>query len=412
MIKKLRRRFIAVGMAAFTAVALILILSINVVNYYRTTAGHDEVLQGIRDYNAVAERMAGSILPPITDMSWAGGPGSEFTLRFFTIRCNESGELLIFNADYISSIDEETAGDYARAVLDKHQASGFYESYRYLVTENEDDIEIIFLNVADANQYRRTLLVISLVIGGIGLVLGFVLILLFSGYAIRPYVKNLTQQKQFITDAGHELKTPVTSIATSADILAMDYEGNEWVENIRSQSVRLTKLISDLVLLSRLDEEQPFPETEDFSLSDAAWELAESFAFQAEGRGKHFAQEIDGDVTFRGDQTALRQLISILLDNALRYSDEGGSIRFFLGERHGHIVIEVYNTCGSVPDIDLNRLFDRFYRPDASRSQHTGGSGIGLSIARAVAERHGGSITAATADGRSMTFTVTLPGGR
>ena len=407
MLKKLRLRFICISMTAFALIAFLLILAINLANYYRTTAGHDEVLQGIHEYNHSIPD-SGQEPPQITEMPWAGGPDAEFTFRFFSIRCSKDGSILIFDADYISSIDETAAEEYARTVLDRRKTSGYYQDYRYLVTEEGDDIEIIFLNVADANNYRNVLLMVSCFIGVGGLLLLLLLITLFSGSAIRPYVKNLEQQKQFITDAGHELKTPVTSIATCADILALEYTDNEWIDNIRKQSARLSKLIGDLVLLSRLDEEQPFPEIENFSLSEAVWELSEHFASLAAAHGKIFRQDIADDILYSGSRSSIQQMVSILLDNAIRYSDPQGTIHLSLCKKHNSIHIEVYNTCDSVPEIDLNRLFDRFYRPDSSRSVYTGGSGIGLSIARAVAERHGGSISASSADRRSITFSVTL----
>ena len=407
MLKKLRLRFILAGIIAFALTAVMLIAAINVVNYLHTTAQHDETLQKIHDYNSSFPETS-ETRPPIQEMPWTGGPESEFTLRFFSIRCNEKGELLIFDPSYISSIDEDTAADYTRNVLSKQKASGYYLDYRYLVSVEEDDIEIIFLNVQDANQYRHNLLVTSAAIGGGALVLASLLIALLSGYAIRPFVKNLEQQKQFITDAGHELKTPVTAISTSADILAMEMEDNEWVGNIQKQSQRLTKLIGDLVCLARMDEAKPLQETENFSLSEVCWELYESFSGEARAHNKTCTASILDNVTYHGDRAAVAQMLSILLDNAIRYSDDGGQIRLTLEKAHGGISLEVYNTCACVPDGDLDRLFDRFYRPDASRSTYTGGSGIGLSIARAIAQRHGGSITASSADGKSMTFLCRL----
>ena len=407
MLKKLRCRFILIGMLAFAAVAVLLILSINLINYYRTTAQHDEVLQGIHEYN-LSVPAEGEARPPISDMPWNGRPGGEFTLRFFSIQCNDKGELQVFDNAYISSIDEETAEEYTHAVLDRHEASGYYLDYRYLVTEGDNAIEIIFLNVADANDFRHMLLIISCAVGGIGLLLAFFLITLFSGQAIRPYVKNLEQQKRFITDAGHELKTPVTSISTSADILALENENNEWIENIQKQTVHLSKLIGDLVLLSRMDEAQPFREAETFSLSEAVWEIFEHFQSQALGLGKTYQQEIEENITCTGDKSAIQQLLSVLLDNAIRYSDDKGLIRLTLKRKHGRPLIECYNTCDHLPEGDLERLFDRFYRPDESRSKYTGGSGIGLSIARAIAQKQGGTITVTPDGDKAILFTVTI----
>lgn len=133
-------------------------------------------------------------------------------------------------------------------------------------------------------------------------------------------------QKQFITNAGHELKTPLTAISTSADVLAMEHDGDEWVHNIQVQSGRLSKLITSLVALSRLDEENPFPVRTEFSLSDALWEISEPFGSLAQAKGKAYTQDIADGLTVTGDRTAIQQMFSILLDNALKYSPDGGSI--------------------------------------------------------------------------------------
>ena len=221
-------------------------------------------------------------------------------------------------------------------------------------------------------------------------------------------MKNMERQKQFITDAGHELKTPITSIATSADIAAMEHEGDEWIDNIRRQAARLTKLVGDMVALSRLDEETPFPEKSRFSVSEAAWEAAEPFANLAKAKGKSYSQHIEEGLTLYGDRGSVQRVISILLDNAVRYSDDGGEIQLRIYGRRGRICVEVFNTC-DLPDVsDLDRLFDRFYRLDESRSAITGGTGIGLSMVRAIAEIYGGKASVESADGKEICFKVVL----
>ena len=409
MLGKLRLRFILIGASSFAVVAILLILSINIANYVHTTARHDETLGKIHEYNEkFPEGENGRT--PITDMPWTGHEGEEFTLRFFSLECSKDGEILIFDDAYISSIDEDDAREYAKATLDRHKSAGYYLDYRYLVSEDEETetIEIIFLNVADANDARKTLIKISCVVGAVGLLLASLLVTLFSGYAIRPYVRNMEQQKRFITDAGHELKTPVTSISTSADILAMENGENEWISNIQKQSSYLAGLILNLVQLSKFDEGKNVKSKENFSLSEAAWEVAENYRSLAEARNRNFSQSIEEEVFFCGDKGEIQQLISILLDNAVRYSNENGKIDLSIHEKHGKILMDVSNSCDSVPAGNLNRLFDRFYRPDESRSKYTGGSGIGLSIAKAIAEQHGGSIRVKSEDDDIISFHVVL----
>lgn len=201
---------------------------------------------------------------------------------------------------------------------------GYYGDYRYLVSRDRIGTKVLFLNAANTLQSIRALFFVSTVVGLVSLAVVFVLVLLFSGYAIRPYAENIQRQKRFITDAGHELKTPIASIATSADIAAMEHEGDEWIENIRKQTARLSRLVGDLVALSRLDEEVPFPEMGVFSLNEAAWETAEPFAVLAKAEGKKYCQNVEENLDLNGDRNAIQRMLSILLDNAVKYSDEKG----------------------------------------------------------------------------------------
>ena len=187
----------------------------------------------------------------------------------------------------------------------------------------------------------------------------------------------------------------------------MEHEDDEWVKNIQSQSVRLSRLISDLVTLSRLDEENPFPERAEFSLSDAVWETAEPFTALARSRGRSYSQNIEDGLTMTGDRAAVQQMVSILLDNANKYTPENGSISLSARRAGRKNEITVSNTCEGAESIDVTRLFDRFYRADESHSTRIGGTGIGLSIARATAEAHGGTISAEV-NGDTITFRVKI----
>lgn len=408
MLKKMQRRFIAAAMTAFGTVMLVLVLVINLANYYQTTSGQDDLAGNLlrHERRPPADRQAP---PRLADIP-GGGPEAEFTTRFFVMYCGTDGEIKVVSRDHIASIDEETAKKYTEAVLEKGKEKGYYKDYRYRVSREEAGMTVLFLNASHALQSIRSLLFLSIAIGIASILVVFILILFFSRYAIRPYAKNIERQKRFITDAGHELKTPITSIATSADIAAMEYEGDEWIANIRKQTARLTRLVSDLVALSRLDEEMPFPEKSEFSISDAAWETAEPFAVLAEAKGKKYSERIEEGLTLYGDRDSIQRMISILLDNGIKYSGEGGEIRLCIYRRRRKICIEVFNTC-NLPDISgLDRLFDRFYRLDESRSSHTGGTGIGLSMARAIAEAHGGRIGVESEGGKNICFQVILPG--
>lgn len=407
MLKKLRQKFIFSALLSFALVMLILIAGINLLNAQAARRSQEGVLNGILEYELTQKDRPKP--RPIDEMPWAGGPGNEFTSRFFVVRCDLTGAVRTFGDEYISSVDAETAGAYAAQALASGHDAGRCGNYRFRKAEKDGEYVLVFLNIQSDIRQQQKLLLASALIGAASFVCVSLLVLLLSKPAMKPYMKNIEQQKQFITDAGHELKTPITSIATSADIAAMEYKNDVWIANIQAQSARLTKLVNDLVMLSRLDEETPFPSPMRFSLSEAGWETAESFQARAKAEGKDFRTEIDESIDMLGDRESIQKTMSILLDNAFKYSDAGGQVRLTVEKKHGKAAIEVCNTCKQPVSGDPERLFDRFYRPDGSRSTETGGTGLGLSIAKAIVENHRGEISVSIAEQGAICFRVLLP---
>lgn len=404
MLKKLRWRFILAAMAAFVTVVATLLCLVNLWNYQLVTRQQDNTLERLAkiDYGSTP----GSGRPPFDRME-RFSPEVPYMLRFFSVHFAPDGSIRQTQQQYIASISRSQAEEYAKAVLSGGRQSGYYQGYRFLVQAGEEDTAVVFLNSERELQSMQSLLLLTLVIALSCIVVVFVLVMLFSRRAILPYVRNLEAQKQFITNASHELKTPLTAIATSADVLAMECPEDEWVQSIQTQAAKLSKLITNLVTLSRLNEENPFPVRAEFPLSEALWETAEPFASLVRAQGKEYSQEIQDGLTLWGDRMAIQQMVSILLDNAMKYTPQGGSIRLKAGRSGKRATIAVSNTCSQDGALDVTRLFDRFYRGDASHSGTVGGTGIGLSIAKATAEAHGGSIQAWQEDG-VITFLVKI----
>ena len=215
----------------------------------------------------------------------------------------------------------------------------------------------------------------------IGFILVAILIFLLSSRAVKPLVESYEKQKRFITDAGHEIKTPLSTIQADLTVLEMDGLQNEWTDDIKCQTKRLSKLTNDLIYLSKM-EETPVDEMLEFPLSDVVSETAASF---------------------EGDQAKIEQLVTILLDNACKYSNPNGKILLSLHRKSKGIQLMVYNTCDSIDKENINHFFDRFYRQDASHNY-----GIGLSIAQAIVQAHKGKIVATTSDEKSLEIDVTL----
>ncbi len=400
MLKKMRKRFILAAMAAFSAVVIGLLCIVNIWNYREVTKRQDETIQTILNFENNSQ--------PDSPPPMAFGNFSEevkYMIRFFAVSCDTNGEVIHIRRDYIASVSDEDATGYAHHILTKDRTSGYYRGYRYSVVEQGNETLIVFLNSEKELQAVTSLFRLTSIVAVCCLLVVFILINLLSYRAIAPYVRNIETQKQFITGAGHELKTPLTAISISADVLSLEMEDNEWVQNIRLQSGRMSKLIADLITLSRLDEEKPYPNKSDFSLSEAIWEISEPYAAVMAVSGKEYVQHIKNDISMFGDKSAIQQMVSILLDNAKKYSQPNGKIRLDVTKKQRKIEIAVYNTCQIEHYENIGKIFDRFYRLDETHS--TGDSyGIGLSIAKSIVENHHGTITAESEQGHNLLVRV------
>ena len=208
-----------------------------------------------------------------------------------------------------------------------------------------------------------------------------------------PIAKAHRKQKEFITSASHELKTPITVIRADADILQMDNPDNEWIEDIKKQAENLTAMTNSLVSLARMDERNGHIKRVVFPVSDLAEEAVRSYNALALDSGKHFTYDITPDLTCCGDASSVRQLFTILLDNAFKYSSGKGNIDFKLSSSGSYIVLIVSNDVDNIDKNLTDRMFDRFYRADSTSAKITG-YGLGLSIAKAIVSEHNGSIKA------------------
>ena len=416
MLKKMRWHFILAAMLAVFIMLVAVLAGINVWNYHTTAERADQRIQEIYGFESGkvpgmenSEENASQPVPPdIFNRPDDHDPEAPYTTRFFIVRLDEEGNVTDVSTDFIASVTQTEAEEFARKVLNEKRQVGYYKNYRFQILAKKNDNIVIFLNTTMELRSVRNVLLISCLVGVVCFLVVFLLVILLSKRAMKPYIRNIERQKRFITDASHEIKTPLTSIATSVDVIEMEYGEDEWTRNIHKQTSKMSRMVADLVTLSRLDEENPFLERTEFSLSDAVWVVAEPFASLAKAQGKKYSQRIEENLTLCGNPDATRQMISVLLDNAMKYSDENGTIRLDVYKVHGKTKIEVFNTCVLEETQNLSRLFDRFYRPDNSRSRKTGGSGIGLSIAQAVAEAYGGKIKVSSKDGKSIMFQVTI----
>lgn len=282
------------------------------------------------------------------------------------------------------------------------------DDYRYTTYTVGNEIHIIFLDYGREMTSFRSFLFTSMGVSVVGLMAVLFLLIFLSGRIVKPFSENYEKQKRFITDAGHELKTPLTIIDADAEVLEMDIGENEWLRDIQTQTKRLAQLTNSLILLSRM-EEQPRTEKIEFPISDLVEETVETFQALAKTRNKNLSANIQPMLSMSGDEKAVRQLITILLDNAIKYANDGGRIEITLKKQKNMIYLSTFNTVESISKENIMHLFDRFYRVDQSRNSQTGGYGLGLSIAAAIVNAHKGKITASTEDEKSLLITAAFP---
>jgi signal transduction histidine kinase len=257
-------------------------------------------------------------------------------------------------------------------------------------------------------QTQTTFLLISCAIAFLSFVVMFILVSVFSKKAIKPVIETFEKQKQFVTDASHEIKTPLAIISANTDVLELCNGKSEWTDSIRNQTTRLSSLVANLLTLSKMEEVQPNLTICLFSLSDIVTQTATPFKILAETQNKQVEFDIAPNISYTGDESSIRMLISILMDNAIKYASDHGKIKISLYQQSKSLRLEVFNTCENLNEKELTKVFDRFYRMDSSRARETGGYGIGLSIAKAIVHTHKAKITATCEQGSGVKFIVIL----
>lgn len=419
MIKELKRKFVLISISAVALVLILIIGSINIVNYRDIVVKAEYILEvlangGGKFPDVSEEDKKGDETTLVSESADLVEPDEniemQYERRFFTVTFISDTELVI-NLDKIAAVDTETAVRYAFELNSKGRNKGFKGYYRYMktsvITENGEKNMYIFL---DCNRELLTFynfLFTSITVSVIGLLLVLMLLIVFSKFAIKPIAESYEKQKRFVTDASHELKTPLTIISANADVLEIEQGNNEWIDSIRNQVMRLKDFTEKLVLLAKMDEEGAPLNKQAFSLSDVVKNSVENFRASIDVGHKTLACDIDSDINYYGDEEMIKVLADVLIDNAVKYSNDGGTIHISLKADYNNCIFTVFNTAEYVDVDKLDMIFERFYRLDESRNSGMGGHGIGMSAAKAIVTAHGGTITA-DSDGKSMTITVSL----
>lgn len=333
---------------------------------------------------------------------------SSYRTRFFRIFLDEDKKVTNVNMDHIAAVDEKKAVRMTKMAMLRRGKVGLVGSYRYRKEYKDGQVRsIIFLDCKENQSFYHLAVTITITVSTLLTCLITVIFAIASKRAVRPFEINSNRQKQFITDASHELKTPIAIISANAEVLQYKGDGNEWTQNIIDQTKHMGKLINQLLVLAKLDEVQEKSEKQEADLKLLLEETIEPFEEVATQKKVTLKLHLEEGVTIRVNREQIAQLVSILTENAAKYVNDGGKIVWRLTKtQHGAVLVVKNTTEKELPD--TKRMFDRFYRSDSSRSSKTGGQGIGLSIAKKIVDSHKGSITAKAGDGM-VTFRVSLP---
>lgn len=414
MIKRLKRKFIVLATVSMLILMAVLVGIMNIINYNSVITETDAVLDMLSQPNLPFFNRKDMPEKPSQDMKdfipRGMSPEVPYESRFFTAIVSKNGTIEDSDISKIISVDRESVDSYVQKAVAGKNERGFIGQFRYAKKSDDRITRIIFLDCGRRLDSFRTFMGTSIAVGLLGCLIAFIVFLFAAGRIVRPIAESYNKQKRFITDAGHEIKTPLTIIGANLDLLESDCGESESLSDIRAQTKRLCSLTNDLVYLSRMEESENRIVKTEFRVSELITEAAQQFQAIAQSKKIVYRMNIEPDLSMNGSPDAIRQLISILIDNAMKYSPDGGIVTLDVMPHKKNLTVSVFNTTDNpVTDEDMSRLFDRFYRTDASRNSETGGHGIGLSIAQAIVSAHNGKITAETRSGSDFRINLTMP---
>ena len=421
MIKQLQRRFIKIAMLSFCIVVFLIVGLTNLLNYLRARQEIEENLSVVLENLDVIQQ---------TEKNWQWSYGRKDTedsyiyaedtdtkedidtilsgVRFFTVTLDAEGNVIRTNTQNTNTVDARRASEIALDLYRKGKMNGYGKYSRYKAVPAGDDLIYVFVNCKRKMRECSNFLKTSLISAIMELIAVFFPVYFFSKAVVRPVQESADKQKAFITNAGHEIKTPLTIIDANTDVIELTSGETEWTKSIRNQIRRLTKLTEELVGLAKLQEIDELQERQKVAISIVMRETCEQFETVAKMHGKELVWDLQDNLTVFGDEAMLERLFSILLDNAVKYADEKARISVNAKKNGKYIHIEVRNPAENMKKGMHMDLFERFYRADASHNSATGGHGIGLSNAQAIVELHKGKMKAGSPADGEICFSIRL----
>ena len=407
MINKYRKKFIAFTMLSLFVVLGIVICVTSVINYIKICRDGDETIDMINNNSAGFGVDAPPEMPFDGNKPFDANREDRFRTRYFKVvfSNDESNSVIGAETDTNNiSLSNEEAIDVARTILNKNSSRGFYMFYRYKVYESSNYKTVIVLDYAKEKMANSQFLITSLIISSVGYLIVFGIMVVVSKIVVRPFYENMEKQKRFITDASHELKTPLTIMNADVEVLEIEKGENEWTSSLKKQIERLSSMTKKLTMMAKMDESTEKYEFKDFDISSNLLESIDDISTLMSSNEKNVITDIEKDIHIKGNEELIKELFMLLLENAYKYSL--GDVFVLLKKEGKNVRIEFSNEA-EVPDGALDYLFERFYRMDESRNSNTGGNGIGLSTAKSIVEINHGHITAFGLNNK-ITFKITF----
>lgn len=384
MFKSLRRKFVATSVASVAVVIILMASTLNFINYYKMGQRVDDSLYEASKSSALVTIFSdGEEDMIVTKNTASKTPNNN---GFSIAKIDENKNVIRSYRDDVLIKGKDDLQKLVTEALKESDTSGYVGTYRYLKVNNDAGNLVLLLNTQrdldSFHAFMRNSIIVSLIV----ILSVFILLVLISKKVIAPIQQSYQKQKQFITDASHELKTPLAIIRSNTDVLELENGDSKWTKNIQNQVDRLTSLVNSLVVFSRMEEKDTVEKVK-FNLSEALHVRIDDFEELASFQKKHFNADIDNNIFYRGEQQAIVQLIDILLENAIKYATKETNINVTLKKNKKYAMMKISNKA-SVKKGDLRKVFDRFYRLDESRNSTIKGYGIGLSMAKLIAEKH------------------------
>jgi len=328
---------------------------------------------------------------------------------YFTVTIDPAGNVRSADASRDSHLEEDKAEELALTMYEINHYAGWYNRYKYTsVPGKNGDIIYIFLNRERELDTQRREILVSLILffGCFGILL--LLVLLLSNTFIKPIAANLERQKDFVTFAGHEIKTPLAIIQANTEVLELHSGENKWTNNIKDQTMRLSILMNNMLTLARAEEGFSEQVATEVDLSSLLHEILAMYQESFTRKDLYLFEVIEDDLIVKAEKSRLSQLLSILFDNTVKYAKDHTQFSVIASGKDRMVELECENFMDLLPDCEPERLFERFYRPDSSRYSDQTGNGIGLSAAQAIMESFGGSIVCRYGGNDRIIFTMTF----